>query len=312
MKYSKQYEILTHGNCANFKNGFCTLAGVAVNPNEPACPNFTPKSMARISEAHQAQPFRYPHAYMLTPRETYGYSVYRTRAYYRGQRRQSYPPPRYGPPPQYPPTRPTPQVKQFSTAGVFKLAAASQGQGGLNDLVSPMFGRCPTFTIVEIENGKMKRVNVVPNQAASAMQGAGIAAVQALVNIGVKAILAGRFGPNAFALCDQAGIQMIPVQPGIKIEDAVQSFISGKLRPISAPTAPMHSGTGFALGPLGMGTGMGMGRGGGGRGRMGGFGAGRGGFCICPSCGYRVPHVMGTPCFQQICPQCGSKMIRER
>lgn len=286
-----------------------------MNPNGPACPNFTPKSTMRIPEAkaYPAQPFRYPHAYMPAPWQTHGYPAYHARAYYRGQRRSSYPPPRYSHPLQYPPTQPKPQVKQFPAAGVFKLAVASQGQGGLDDLVSPMFERCPTFTIVEIENGKIKGVNVVPNHAAYTMQGAGIAAVQALVNIGVKAILAGRLGPNAFAVCGQAGIQMVPVQPGTKIEDAVQSFISGKLRPISAPTAPMHSGIGFAPGPPGVGTGMGMGRGGGrGRGRMGGFGAGRGGFCVCPSCGFRALRVIGTPCFQQICPQCGSKMTRER
>lgn len=51
--------------------------------------------------------------------------------------------------------------------------------------------------------------------------------------------------------------------------------------------------------------------GGGGRGRMGGgFAAGLGGFCVCPSCGYRTPHVRGTPCYQQTCPKCGSRMTR--
>lgn len=317
MDYSKQYIFPTHGNCANFRNGFCTLAGVAVSPNEPACPNFKPKSTMRIpeAEAYPAQPFQYPHACMRASGEMHGFPVYHARSYYRSQRRSFFPPRRYGSLPQYSPTQPKPQVKQFPTAEVFKVAVASQGQDGLDDLVSPMFGRCPAFTIVEVEKGRIKGVNVVPNQAANVMQGAGIAAVQALVNMGAKAILAGRFGPNAFAVCSQAGIQMIPVQPGTKIVDAVQSFISGKLRPISVPTAPMHSGTSFASGTPGIGTSMGMGmrRGGGeGRGRMGGFGAGPGGSCLCPRCGYRTPHVMGTPCFQQICPQCGSKMIRER
>jgi len=57
----------------------------------------------------------------------------------------------------------------------------------------------------------------------------------------------------------------------------------------------------------------GGGRGGGGRrkGRMGGFAAGPSGSCVCPSCGYTVPHRLGTPCFQQKCPKCGTPMTRK-
>ncbi len=48
-----------------------------------------------------------------------------------------------------------------------------------------------------------------------------------------------------------------------------------------------------------------------GRGRMGGFAAGPGGECVCPSCGARVAHQLGTPCYQQKCPKCGSAMSRQ-
>jgi hypothetical protein len=54
----------------------------------------------------------------------------------------------------------------------------------------------------------------------------------------------------------------------------------------------------------------GRGRGGRGREKMGGFAAGLGGSCVCPSCGYSTPHVIGTPCYQQTCPKCGSRMTR--
>jgi hypothetical protein len=49
-----------------------------------------------------------------------------------------------------------------------------------------------------------------------------------------------------------------------------------------------------------------------GRGRMGGqFAAGPGGYCVCPQCGNKTPHVQGQPCTQQQCPKCGSKMTRQ-
>ena len=49
----------------------------------------------------------------------------------------------------------------------------------------------------------------------------------------------------------------------------------------------------------------------GGRGRMGGpQAAGPGGFCVCPSCGYKVKHVFGSPCNMKLCPKCKTKLVR--
>ena len=70
---------------------------------------------------------------------------------------------------------------------------------------------------------------------------------------------------------------------------------------------PRRDGTG----PRGQGpgTGKGMGRGGG-RGRGGGIAAGPGGQCVCPNCGERVSHQLGTPCYEMTCPKCGTAMTR--
>jgi hypothetical protein len=40
-------------------------------------------------------------------------------------------------------------------------------------------------------------------------------------------------------------------------------------------------------------------------------GAGAGGNCVCPSCGTKVPHQQGNPCFNMSCPKCGVRMVRE-
>ena len=71
---------------------------------------------------------------------------------------------------------------------------------------------------------------------------------------------------------------------------------------------------GDGTGPRGQGpgTGRGMGRAqGGGRGQGGGFAEGPGGYCICPNCGERVSHQLGSPCYEQSCPKCGTTMTRE-
>ena len=74
---------------------------------------------------------------------------------------------------------------------------------------------------------------------------------------------------------------------------------------------PRGDGTGPAWGG-GPGSGRNAIRGGRGAGRMGGsrLGAGSSGDCICPKCGARVSHQIGTPCYALSCPKYGTKMIR--
>ena len=59
---------------------------------------------------------------------------------------------------------------------------------------------------------------------------------------------------------------------------------------------------------------MGRGSGPGGAGGPGGTGkdgvAGPDSDCICPNCDYRERHVLGRPCNQRKCPQCGCRMAR--
>jgi len=73
---------------------------------------------------------------------------------------------------------------------------------------------------------------------------------------------------------------------------------------------PRGDGTGPRGQGPGTGRGMGMGRGQG-RGRMGGYAAGPGGNCVCPSCGKTASHRVGVPCNQIKCPNCGAAMTRQ-
>ncbi|MBN1621493.1 MAG: hypothetical protein JW871_02760 [Endomicrobiales bacterium] len=85
-------------------------------------------------------------------------------------------------------------------------------------------------------------------------------------------------------------------------------------------TGPLGGGPGsgrggggrFFGGGGGRGGGRGRGGGGGGRGMGGGNrpGSGPGGYCVCPSCGNRVPHQVGVPCYSVNCPNCGERMAK--
>ncbi len=86
-----------------------------------------------------------------------------------------------------------------------KVGVACLGSS-LTDEVSPQFGRCPFFLIVDSETMKYQAID---NPGAAASGAAGPAAVNELVNNNVEAVLAGEFGPKAQHALDLAGVRAI-------------------------------------------------------------------------------------------------------
>jgi predicted Fe-Mo cluster-binding NifX family protein len=186
-----------------------------------------------------------------------------------------------------------------------KIAVATSGKGGLDDIVSPVFGRCPTFTIVEVEGDSIKGAEVLENPSMNAPGGAGIQAARMIINFGVKAVIAGNFGPNATPMFVQEGIELIPAQ-NVTVRDAVEKYLKKEIVSVQAPPGP-----GVAPSP---GMGMGMGRG---MGRGRGMGMGRGMSMgamqppsevprfTCPKCGCTMPKKTQ----KMKCPNCGTDMV---
>ncbi len=99
----------------------------------------------------------------------------------------------------------------------------------------------------------------------------------------------------------------LPLMPG-NVLWFLSELVSSE-RTTTEVAMPQRDGTGRQ--GQGPGMGGGVGQGGAGRGQGGGSSKGPGGNCICPSCGERVPHQLGTPCFEEKCPKCGTVMTRE-
>jgi len=135
--------------------------------------------------------------------------------------------------------------------------AVSTNNGGLEDEVCPVFGRCMRYTLVECEGKEVKKTVVKENPGFSAGGGAGIQAAQFVVNEGVKAVISGNFGPNSAAVLKQAGVEMI--QSLGNSGEAVRKYLNGESKPVDAPTVQDH----YGMGRRGMGVGGGRGRGGG-------------------------------------------------
>jgi len=119
--------------------------------------------------------------------------------------------------------------------------------------------------MVDSENMQFE---AIPNSSAGASSGAGIQAAQTIANKGVKVVITGNVGPNAYQVLSSASIEILTGASGT-VREAVESFKNGKLaNAATGPTATAHSG----MSP-GMGSGMGMGRG---MGQGRGMGMGRG------------------------------------
>ena len=123
-----------------------------------------------------------------------------------------------------------------------KVAVSAAGDS-LDAQVDPRFGRCAYFLIIDTDTMSYE---VMPNSSAGAMSGAGIQAAEMVANTGVKAVLTGSVGPNAYQVLSSSGVQIVSGVFGT-VREAVERFKRGELR---ASTAPMGFGMGMGRGMM--------------------------------------------------------------
>ena len=108
-----------------------------------------------------------------------------------------------------------------------RVMVATQGSGGLDDIVSPVFGRAPSFTIVEAEGSRIDLVEAFRNPYMGGFWGGGIQIAQMAASKGVKAVIAGSVGPNASSTLAQFGITAITGYSGLTVKEAVSQALRG-------------------------------------------------------------------------------------
>ena len=129
-----------------------------------------------------------------------------------------------------------------------KIAVSSVGKT-LDSQVDQRFGRCSAFLIVDSETLGFE---VMTNSAAGAMGGAGIQAAQSIVGKGLKVVITGNVGPNAFQTLSAAGITIMVGASGT-VRETIERFKRGELHETKAPNVRGHFG-------MGQGKGQGQGR----------------------------------------------------
>jgi predicted Fe-Mo cluster-binding NifX family protein len=120
-----------------------------------------------------------------------------------------------------------------------RIAVSAQGET-LDSLTSPIFGRCPSFILVDTETWGYE---ALANPAISQGGGAGIQAAQFILKQGAQALLTGNLGPNAFEVLVAAGVQGYLAPEGT-VRAAVEAFLAGRLQPLGGANVSAHSGMG--------------------------------------------------------------------
>jgi predicted Fe-Mo cluster-binding NifX family protein len=107
------------------------------------------------------------------------------------------------------------------------IAVPSTSPGGLDSALGAHFGHCDLYTLVAVENGKVKQVKVIPN--VPHQQGGCMAPVQYLSGQGVKLLIAGGMGLRPLMGFNQSGIDVYYGGDFHTVGDAVNAVIAGKL-----------------------------------------------------------------------------------
>ncbi|MBU0492869.1 MAG: dinitrogenase iron-molybdenum cofactor biosynthesis protein [Chloroflexi bacterium] len=104
--------------------------------------------------------------------------------------------------------------------------------------ISPVFGRCPMYILVDTETLAFE---AQPNPAIGASGGAGIQAAQYVIEQGAQAVLTGNVGPNAFDVFQAADIPIYLVREGT-VRQAVAAFNAGQLASSAQANVAAHAG----------------------------------------------------------------------
>lgn len=125
------------------------------------------------------------------------------------------------------------------------VAVPSMEEGGLNDEINPRFGRCASFTFVELEDNEIKAVKTIPNHAFNAMGGAGVQATQIIGNNSAEVVIVGFLGPNAANGLNALRIKVFNApSKRMTIKEVIDLYKEGKLKEMTSANVSSHYGMG--------------------------------------------------------------------
>ncbi|MDH7477567.1 MAG: NifB/NifX family molybdenum-iron cluster-binding protein [Candidatus Bathyarchaeota archaeon] len=98
-----------------------------------------------------------------------------------------------------------------------RVAVATKGDKGLEDTVSHEFGHAKTFTIIDIQDGMVKNLEVIENPAASLSHGKGPVIAKYLADMKVNMVISGEVGPGASTMLNELKIKILAAKSGEQV-----------------------------------------------------------------------------------------------
>lgn len=108
-----------------------------------------------------------------------------------------------------------------------RIAVPSMSPGGLDGERSGHFGHCDVFTLIDVEDGKIKSVTTLPN--GSHVQGGCMVPVNLLAQHRVQALVVGGIGMRPLMGFRQVGIAVYHDAERPAIRPVVEDLIAGRL-----------------------------------------------------------------------------------
>ena len=108
-----------------------------------------------------------------------------------------------------------------------RIAIPSMEKGGLDGQRSGHFGHCDVFTLVDVEEGEIKKVTTIANQ--EHVQGGCMVPVNLLAEQNVTALIVGGIGMRPLMGFRQVGIDVYHDAERPEIRPVVEDLIAGNL-----------------------------------------------------------------------------------
>ena len=108
-----------------------------------------------------------------------------------------------------------------------RIAVSADNNNGLDSVVSPHFGRCPHFVLVDMQGSEVKAVNVIDNPYYSSHQPG---QVPAFINSHeANVMLTGGMGRRAIMYFEQFGVQPVTGAAGT-VRQSLERYLGGALQ----------------------------------------------------------------------------------